>query len=115
MGGIAERAAAPVAGAARVDRPAEANAAAAPGVELFGVPRLLAGARAIPVAGDTLGALAAALAARCPALRGTVLDRETGWLLGGYTFVVDERFTRDAARAVTPTSTVLLVSSVAGG
>ena len=84
-------------------------------VEFFGVPRVLAGARSLRAAGGTLGEVTADLAARCPALVGTVLDRDSGWLLGGYTFVVDERFTRNADRAVTPTSTVLLVSSVAGG
>jgi molybdopterin converting factor small subunit len=84
-------------------------------VELFGVPRVLAGARSLRAVGGTLGEVTADLAARCPALVGTVFDRESGWLLGGYTFVVDERFTRDAARAVTSASTVLLVSSVAGG
>ena len=84
-------------------------------VELFGVPRVLARTRTLRVAGETLGEAAADLAAHCPELIGTVLDRETGWLLGGYTFVVDERFTRDAAVALTPASSVLLVSSVAGG
>ena len=94
-----------------------AGAVAAPAVqvELFGVPRLLAGERALRVAGRTLGEAAADLAERCPPLVGKVLDRETGWLLGGYTFVVDERFTRDAGCPLTTASAVLLVSSVAGG
>jgi hypothetical protein len=48
-------------------------------------------------------------------LVGRVIDAEAGWLLGGYTFVVDERFTRDPAHALGPTSSVLLVASVAGG
>ncbi len=84
-------------------------------VELFGVPRLLAGRRTLRVAGRTLAEVAADLGRRCPALHGKVIDRETGWLLSGYTFVVDERFTRDAARPLTTSSSVLLVSSVAGG
>ena len=84
-------------------------------VELFGVPRLLAGASALRVAGDTLGAAARELGVCCPALLDRVIDRETGWLLDGYTFVLDERFTRDAGRPLTPASSVLLVSSVAGG
>lgn len=84
-------------------------------IELFGVPRLLAGARSLPAAGGTLGELAADLGARCPALVGKVIDGETGWLLDGYTFVVDERFTRDSRCPLTPSSSVLLVSSVAGG
>ena len=84
-------------------------------VELFGVPRLLAGGRSLRVAGRTLGEVAAALGVRCPTLVGKVVDGETGWLLDGYTFVVDERFTRDARCPLTPVSSVLLVSSVAGG
>ena len=84
-------------------------------VELFGVPRLLVGRRSLRVAGRTLGEAAADLGRRCPALVGQVIDRESGWLLSGYTFVVDERFTRDAACPLTPASSVLLVSSVAGG
>ena len=84
-------------------------------VELFGVPRLLAGRRSLRVAARTLGEAARDLGSCCPALLGTVIDRDTGWLLGGYTFVVDERFTRDAERPLTAASSVLLVSSVAGG
>ena len=84
-------------------------------VELFGVPRLLAGARTVPATGSILGQLAADLGRRCPALAGAVLDPETGWLLDGYIFVVDDRFTRDAAHPLPPGASVLLVSSVAGG
>ena len=84
-------------------------------VELFGVPRLLAGRRSLRVAGRTLGEAARDLGVCCPALLGTVIDRDTGWLLGGYTFVVEERFTRDVGRPLTASSSVLLVSSVAGG
>jgi len=86
-------------------------------VELFGVPRLAAGQRAITVeaAGGTLAEVARALAERCPALRGRVLDATTGWLLDGYLFALDERFTRDGAELVRPDSSVLLVASAAGG
>jgi molybdopterin converting factor small subunit len=84
-------------------------------VELFGVPRLVAGRRSLRVSGRTLGEVAAALGAACPGLVGRVLDGESGWLLGGYTFVVDERFTRDRERPLAPGAAVLLVSSVAGG
>jgi hypothetical protein len=84
-------------------------------VELFGVPRLLAERRMIRVEGATLGEIAVALGARCPALLGQVIDAEAGWLLGGYTFVVDERFTRDPAYPLSPAASVLLVASVAGG
>ena len=84
-------------------------------VELFGVPRLLAGVRVAPAAGRTLGEIAHFLGVRYPALCGRVIDRETGWLVDGYTFVVDERFTREEGRTVTTASSILLVSSVAGG
>ena len=84
-------------------------------VELFGVPRVLAGQRSLAVTGETLAEVAASLAAACPALVGAVIDAERGWLLSGYTFVVDERFTSERDAAVTPGASVLLVSSVAGG
>jgi len=84
-------------------------------VELFGVPRMLAGGRSLRVEGATLEEVAVALGRACPALVGRVLDADSGWLVGGYTFVVDERFTRDPGTAVTDETAVLLVSSVAGG
>ena len=84
-------------------------------VELFGVPRLLIGARTVSAAGSTLGELAADLVRRQPVLAGRVLDADTGWPLDGYSFVVDERFTRDRALTLRPHSTVLLVASAAGG
>ncbi len=84
-------------------------------VELFGVPRLLVGQRSLRVAGQTLGDVAAALGGACPGLMGRVIDGETGWLLHGYTFVLDDRFTTDPSRQVGPAASVLLVSSVAGG
>jgi hypothetical protein len=84
-------------------------------VELFGVPRLLAGARTVTASGATLGELAADLARRCPELAGTALDAATGWPLDGYSFVVDERFTRDPALRLGPETTVILVASAAGG
>ena len=86
-------------------------------VELFGVPRLAAGRRAVTVDadGDTLADVARALAELCPVLRGRVLDAATGWPLDGYVFAIDERFTRDGAEVVGPDSAVLLVASAAGG
>ena len=86
-------------------------------VELFGVPRLAAGQRAVSVdaEGSTLADVASALAANCPALRGRVLDSTTGWPLDGYLFALDERFTRDRAAEVRSDSSVLLVASAAGG
>ncbi len=84
-------------------------------VELFGVPRLVAGARAVDAAGLTLADLAADLLRRQPSLAGRVLDPRTGWPLDGYSFVVDEQFTRDRTHPLRPESSVLLVASAAGG
>ncbi len=84
-------------------------------VELFGVPRLLARREAVAAAGSTLAALGQSLMHACPVLAGTVLDGTSGWPLDGYIFVVDERFTRDPRTRLAAGSTVLLVSSVAGG
>jgi molybdopterin converting factor small subunit len=84
-------------------------------VELFGVPRLLAEARSVAAAGATLADLAADLVRRSPALAGRVLDARTGWPLDGYSFVVDEQFTRDRDLALYSGSSVLLVASAAGG
>ncbi len=84
-------------------------------VELFGVPRLLAGSRAIAATGSSLAELAADLMRCAPSLAGRVLDAESGWPLDGYSFVVDEQFTRDPARPLRKGSTVILVASAAGG
>ena len=84
-------------------------------VELFGVPRLLMGARALTAAGATLADLAADLVRRGPALAGRVLDARTGWPLDGYSFVVDEQFTRDRDLPLHAGTSVLLVASAAGG
>lgn len=84
-------------------------------VELFGVPRLLARQEAVGAFGGTLAELGESLLHACPALAGTVLDGASGWPLDGYIFVVDERFTRDPYQRLSDDSTVLLVSSVAGG
>jgi molybdopterin converting factor small subunit len=84
-------------------------------VELFGVPRLLEGARSISAVGATLADLAADLVRRSPALAGRVLDASTGWPLDGYSFVVDEQFTRDRDLPLHAGASVLLVASAAGG
>ena len=84
-------------------------------VELFGVPRLLEGACSITAAGTTLADLAADLVRRSPALAGRVLDAGTGWPLDGYSFVVDEQFTRDRNLPLNIGTSVLLVASAAGG
>ena len=84
-------------------------------VELFGVPRLLMGARSLTANGATLADLAADLMLRSPALAGRVLDACTGWPLDGYSFVVDEQFTRDRDLPLHAGTSVLLVASAAGG
>jgi hypothetical protein len=84
-------------------------------VELFGVPRLLVGQRAVAASGTTLADLAVDLLQSCPVLAGKVLDQTTGWPLAGYSFVVDERFTHDRQTLLPPTAAVLLVASAAGG
>jgi len=84
-------------------------------VELFGVPRLLAGSRAVTASGRTLAELAADLVRRQPVFAGRVLDAGTGWPLDGYSLVVDERFTRERELPLRPETTVMLVASAAGG
>jgi hypothetical protein len=84
-------------------------------VEFFGVPRLLMRARSLTANGATLADLAADLVQRSPALAGCVLDACTGWPLDGYSFVVDEQFTRDRDQPLHPGTSVLLVASAAGG
>ena len=84
-------------------------------VELFGVPRLIAGARVVDASGENLADLAADLVRRSPALAGRVLDARTGWPLDGYSFVVDEQFTRDCDLPLHAGTSVLLVASAAGG
>ena len=84
-------------------------------VELFGVPRLLIGARSLIANGATLADLAADLVQRSPVLAGRVLDACTGWPLDGYSFVVDEQFTRDHDLPLHAGTSVLLVASAAGG
>jgi molybdopterin converting factor small subunit len=84
-------------------------------VELFGVPRLLAGERSVIAVGETLGDLGADLVRRYPALAGRVLDAGSGWPLDGYSFVVGERFTRDRSHPLREGISILLVASAAGG
>ena len=86
-------------------------------IELFGVPCLLAGRRAVELvpSAATLGEAARALGLACPVLVGPVLEPGSAWLRDGYTFAVDGRFTRDPASPVAPGAAVLLVAAQAGG
>jgi hypothetical protein len=85
-------------------------------VELFGVPRLLAGQRALEIeaTGHTLVHVAAALVDACPALRGPVVGPDD-WLVPGYQFAVGDRFTRDPDTPVPEGAALLLIASSAGG
>ena len=79
------------------------------------MPRLLVGRRSLRVRGQTTGEVVSALGEVSPALVGPVIDADTGWLVDGYTLVVDEVFSRDPRRPLGEAGSVLLVSSVAGG
>jgi hypothetical protein len=79
------------------------------------VPRLLIGSHVLTANGATLADLASDLVRRSPALAGRVLDACTGWPLDGYSFVVDEQFTRDRDLPLHAGASVLLVASAAGG
>jgi hypothetical protein len=98
-----------------LDHPITSTPVVTLAVELFGVPRLLAGSRAVTASGATLAELAADLVRRQPVFAGRVLETGTGWPLAGYSFVVDERFTREPHTPLGSETTVLLVASAAGG
>jgi molybdopterin converting factor small subunit len=84
-------------------------------VEFFGMPRVIAGTDRATVDADTLGQVLRQTLQQYPPLAEHVLNRETGWLNGGYTFVVDGRFTSDPMTSVYPESEVLLVARASGG
>jgi hypothetical protein len=84
-------------------------------IELFGVPRLLAGRYSLQAEGSNLADIVAELGAICPSLVGPVIDRDTGWLCPGYVFVVGDRFTTNRESQLDASTPVLLVSSAAGG
>ena len=84
-------------------------------VELFGSAQLLAGRRALDIAGETLGEVLRNLVREAPPLVGTVLDAE-GALTPAYTANLNgRRFVRRLDEPVTPTDEVLILSSLSGG
>jgi hypothetical protein len=87
-------------------------------VELFGMPRLVAGARAVEVdwsPGMTLADVPARLVAACPALRSSVLDAR-GELATGLLFNLNGRdFVRDPTTSLHPEDTLLLLAADPGG
>ncbi len=97
---------------------ADESAALVVTVELFGMPRLLAGERAVTLAwraGLTVGDVPAQLVDACPALVGRVADA-TGALAGGLVFNLGGRnFVRDPATPLRAGDRLLLLSADAGG
>jgi hypothetical protein len=84
-------------------------------VELFGMPRVIAGRSLALASGVDLQAILADLVDQIPDLGAHILDSEQQWLNTGYTFVVDGSFTIDPSLAVGTDSQVLLVSRASGG
>ena len=84
-------------------------------VELFGMPRVVAGTRRIEATGTHLGDVLQSAVERAPVLRSYITDEGGDWLNPGYTFVVDGQFTNDPGQPVSPDSVVLLVARASGG
>jgi hypothetical protein len=88
-------------------------------IELLGVARLIAGVSALEVpypAEGTAGALVRELAARLPALVGTVIDDGGAGLVDGFVLSLDGRvWTRDPAAPLAGAPHALLLSNMAGG
>lgn len=84
-------------------------------VELFGMPRVVAGTRRIETTGEYLADVLQSAVSEVPTLRGHIVDTDGTWLNPGYTFVVDGQFTSDPNLAVTAESDVLLVARASGG
>jgi molybdopterin-guanine dinucleotide biosynthesis protein A len=84
-------------------------------VELFGVPRLKAGASTVFLEATNLGAGLRALATRCPALVGSVLTAEST-LHPAYTINVNgDRFTTDPSQPLRAGDRLMLLSVDVGG
>jgi hypothetical protein len=84
-------------------------------VELFGMPRVVAGRSLALASGVDLRGILTDLVDQIPDLGPHILDSEQQWLNAGYTFVVDGSFTNDPSLAVGTNSQVLLVSRASGG
>lgn len=88
-------------------------------VELYGVARLLADAREIPLelpAGATCGDVFKALAVCVPALAGRVIERDGTRLVEGYACNVNGlEFVRTAERPVKAGDSIAILSADAGG
>lgn len=83
-------------------------------VELFGVPRLVAGLDAIEVEAATVHAALLALAERCPALAPSVI--EEGRLSPAYVVAINgTQFDDDPERPLRDGDAVVILSAQAGG
>jgi hypothetical protein len=79
------------------------------------MPRVIAGTDHAMVSGASLREILDQAIARHPNLANHLLDADSGWLNGGYTFVVNGLFTSDPEHPVPPGSEVFLVSKASGG
>jgi molybdopterin-guanine dinucleotide biosynthesis protein A/molybdopterin converting factor small subunit len=88
-------------------------------IELFGVARLLAQTREVPLtlpAEATLGQMLAALVERLPALAGTVIAGDQGRLVDGYACNVNGLdFVRQPGARIYPGDNIAIMSADAGG
>jgi molybdopterin converting factor small subunit len=84
-------------------------------LELFGMPRVIAGSSVVEVSAHDLTEVLQSVTARFPDLRRHILNAEENWLNPGYTFVVNGHFTNDPSLTVNPDSDILLVSRASGG
>ncbi len=84
-------------------------------LELFGLPRLVAGTGAIEASGPDLANALASAVAQYPELANDILSADGTWLNAGYTFVVDGQFVNDPSHPVSADSQILLVSRASGG
>jgi molybdopterin converting factor small subunit len=84
-------------------------------IELFGMPRVVAGMSAITLKAGTIGTALDALTDQVPALESQILNADGTRLNAGYTFVVDGAFTSDPDYPISPESEILLVSRASGG
>ena len=84
-------------------------------VELFGVPRLRAGARRLAVEAADIGAALRALSRACPALVGSVLSSE-GSLQPAYTLNLNgQRFTTDPSTPLRDGDSLIVLAVDVGG
>ena len=84
-------------------------------MELFGIPRVVAGVDALEAHGASLRAVLHDAVDACPELGEQVLAPDRAWLNSGYTFVVDGRFVNDPDYPIGAGSSLLLVSRASGG